>query len=129
MEAQKVKSDLAIVPQTYAGDATYESQIDTAKDRDARAILQKNIEINKQLDQSDGNKKIYIGQAGYKNYIAKKESQVGGNKYTGTQGPIRAQTWARSICRFDYQPDICKDYKETGYCGYGGWHAYSSENG
>ena len=21
--------------------------------------------------------------------------------------------------RFDYQPDICKDYKETGYCGYG----------
>ena len=22
-------------------------------------------------------------------------------------------------CRFDYQPDICKDYKETGYCGYG----------
>ena len=23
------------------------------------------------------------------------------------------------MCRFDYQPDICKDYKETGYCGYG----------
>ncbi|KAI8809908.1 hypothetical protein BJ742DRAFT_657949, partial [Cladochytrium replicatum] len=21
--------------------------------------------------------------------------------------------------RFDYQQDICKDYKETGYCGYG----------
>merc|ERR1712224_945549 len=21
--------------------------------------------------------------------------------------------------RLDYQPDICKDYKETGYCGYG----------
>lgn len=21
--------------------------------------------------------------------------------------------------RFDYQPDICKDYKETGFCGYG----------
>jgi RING finger protein 113A len=36
-----------------------------------------------------------------------------------TQGPIRAQTWARAICRFDYQPDICKDYKETGFCGYG----------
>lgn len=25
----------------------------------------------------------------------------------------------RMISRFDYQPDICKDYKETGYCGYG----------
>ena len=22
--------------------------------------------------------------------------------------------------RWDYQPDICKDYKETGYCGFGG---------
>ena len=21
--------------------------------------------------------------------------------------------------RFDYQPDVCKDYKETGYCGFG----------
>ena len=25
----------------------------------------------------------------------------------------------RTTIRFDYQPDICKDYKETGYCGYG----------
>jgi len=25
----------------------------------------------------------------------------------------------RAICRFDYQPDVCKDYKETGFCGYG----------
>lgn len=25
----------------------------------------------------------------------------------------------RMTCRFDYQPDICKDYKETGFCGYG----------
>jgi hypothetical protein len=23
------------------------------------------------------------------------------------------------LCRFDYQPDICKDYKETGFCSYG----------
>lgn len=39
--------------------------------------------------------------------------------FCSTQGPIRAQTWARAISRFDYQPDICKDYKETGFCGYG----------
>jgi hypothetical protein len=25
----------------------------------------------------------------------------------------------RTISRFDFQPDICKDYKETGYCGFG----------
>lgn len=34
-------------------------------------------------------------------------------------GPLRAPTHIRSSVRVDYQPDICKDYKETGYCGFG----------
>jgi len=33
-------------------------------------------------------------------------------------GPQKASS-ARAISRFDYQPDLCKDYNETGYCGYG----------
>jgi len=33
-------------------------------------------------------------------------------------GPQKSST-ARAISRFDYQPDLCKDYNETGYCGYG----------
>lgn len=36
------------------------------------------------------------------------------------KGPIRAPSNLRSTVRWDYQPDICKDYKETGYCGFGG---------
>ena len=24
-----------------------------------------------------------------------------------------------SYCRWDYAPDICKDFKETGFCGFG----------
>ena len=34
-------------------------------------------------------------------------------------GPIRPSGNVRVTCRFDYQPDICKDYKETGFCGFG----------
>mmetsp|Transcript_43972 Transcript_43972/g.70379 ORF Transcript_43972/g.70379 Transcript_43972/m.70379 type:complete len:235 (-) Transcript_43972:1847-2551(-) len=34
-------------------------------------------------------------------------------------GPIRAPAHLRVTSRFDYQPDTCKDYKETGYCGFG----------
>lgn len=34
-------------------------------------------------------------------------------------GPQRSVGHLRANVRFDYQPDICKDYKETGYCGYG----------
>lgn len=36
------------------------------------------------------------------------------------KGPIRAPSNLRATVRWDYQPDICKDYKETGFCGFGG---------
>lgn len=35
------------------------------------------------------------------------------------RGPIRAPSNLRATVRWDYQPDICKDYKETGFCGFG----------
>ncbi|RLN67090.1 hypothetical protein BBJ28_00009930 [Nothophytophthora sp. Chile5] len=119
VQTRLIESEREIVPQQYAGDATYETQIDTQKDRDARAVMERSIKANADGSAELESGKVYRGQAAYKNYITKKESQIGMNKYTGTQGPIRAQTWARAISRFDYQPDICKDYKETGFCGYG----------
>ncbi|CAH0490519.1 unnamed protein product [Peronospora farinosa] len=119
VQKQLIESEREIVPQQYAGDATYETQIDTEKDRDARAVMERSIKANQDGSADVDSGKVYRGQAAYKSYITKKESQIGMNKYTGTQGPIRAQTWARAISRFDYQPDICKDYKETGFCGYG----------
>lgn len=63
----------------------------------------------------------YKGLAGYKEYL-----QGGGSAATSIigvrgnrAGPVRPQVNVRISSRFDYQPDICKDYKETGYCGYG----------
>lgn len=38
----------------------------------------------------------------------------GAEKGSGAHGPLRASTNVRMTVRFDYQPDICKDYKETG---------------
>ncbi|KAG1693640.1 hypothetical protein DVH05_023044 [Phytophthora capsici] len=119
VQTRLIESEREIVPQQYAGDATYETQIDTEKDRDARAVMERSIQANQDGSADADSGKVYRGQAAYKSYVTKKESQIGMNKYTGTQGPIRAQTWARAISRFDYQPDICKDYKETGFCGYG----------
>lgn len=34
-------------------------------------------------------------------------------------GPQRVSQFVRTTIRIDYQPDICKDYKETGFCSYG----------
>ena len=36
------------------------------------------------------------------------------------KGPVRAPAHLRATVRWDYQPDICKDFKETGFCGFGG---------
>lgn len=44
-------------------------------------------------------------------------------------GPIKAPTNIRTTARFDYQPDICKDYKETGFCGYGDTCIYLHDRG
>ncbi|XP_072474322.1 E3 ubiquitin-protein ligase RNF113A-like [Notamacropus eugenii] len=35
------------------------------------------------------------------------------------KGPMRAPAHLRATVRWDYQPDVCKDYKETGFCGFG----------
>ena len=85
MDERRIQSNRRIVPQSYAGDATYESQIDTEKDRDHRAVLERNVALNKESDESkDG---LYKGRAGYKNYIQKDEAQIGMNKFTGYVGP------------------------------------------
>jgi len=34
-------------------------------------------------------------------------------------GPQRNTSTIRTVTIVDYQPDVCKDYKETGYCGFG----------
>ena len=40
-------------------------------------------------------------------------------KFGQSHGPMRASANVRTTTRFDYDPSICKDYKETGTCGYG----------
>ena len=44
---------------------------------------------------------------------------MGAEKGAGTHGPLRAPTNVRFTFLMDYKPDVCKDYKETGYCGFG----------
>lgn len=41
------------------------------------------------------------------------------NKKKKPFGPMQAPAHIRASVRVDYQADICKDYKETGYCGFG----------
>jgi RING finger protein 113A len=100
--------------QKYSGDATATSEIDTAKDRDARAILERCATQNGPDAPMSG---VYKGLNSYTKFSrAVEPAELGGiAKRSGTQGPIRAPAFIRTTSRFDYQPNICKDYKETGF--------------
>lgn len=56
----------------------------------------------------------YKGAANYQSFIQKNP-----NAPTKQFGPIKAPTNVRTITYMDYAPDVCKDYKLTGYCGFG----------
>lgn len=99
--------------------ATATNEVDTELDRDAQAIHQRSIEVNKELE-GKADDKIYRGLNNYTQFYKKKDSVLG-NASSGMvrNGPIRAPAHLRATVRWDYQPDICKDYKETGFCGFG----------
>jgi RING finger protein 113A len=120
------------------GGATRALETETEYDRDNRAIKERMIQQAAELQQQDqeggpgprgangddaptAGEAVYRGMTGYKDYRAgfRRENTVGGHKATGTHGPLRASAHVRMSIRVDYQPDICKDYKETGYCGFG----------
>eukprot|EP00037_Helgoeca_nana_P002010 m.31192 g.31192 ORF g.31192 m.31192 type:complete len:375 (-) comp12296_c0_seq1:2887-4011(-) len=99
--------------------ATATLQTETEFDRDAQAIFERQQAITTELkDKADD--KIYRGLNGYQ-MLNERTDTVGGNAYKGatSKGPVRASMSIRNTVRWDYAPDICKDYKETGFCGYG----------
>lgn len=58
----------------------------------------------------------YRGQNAYKTHI-KKSTEVPKAMRVGPQRSNNSTI--RTVTIVDYQPDVCKDYKETGYCGFG----------
>ncbi|NXH00503.1 R113A protein, partial [Loxia leucoptera] len=104
-------------PEDMGATAGYE--LDTEKDKDAQAIFERSQKIQEELRGKEDDK-IYRGINNYVKYVKPKGTLMG-NASSGTarKGPIRAPEHLRATVRWDYQPDICKDYKETGFCGFG----------
>lgn len=63
---------------------------------------------------------LYHGAKSYSSYLPTRDSGQS-SKFTAAaaKGPIRGTQHIRTVTTMDYQPDVCKDYKETGYCGFG----------
>lgn len=61
--------------------------------------------------ESDG---TYKGTSNYQSFIQKNP-----NAPSKIVGPVKAPTNIRTITVTDFAPDVCKDYKQTGFCGFG----------
>jgi RING finger protein 113A len=106
-------------PRDMGATATYE--LDTEFDRDTQAAFERAQKINEELKKKETDDKVYRGLNNYQQFYEKKDTALG-NASSGlarNKGPIRAPKNLRATVVWDYQPDICKDYKETGYCGFG----------
>eukprot|EP00069_Balaena_mysticetus_P017758 bmy_10758T0 len=114
---KSTRSAKPVGPEDMGATAVYE--LDTEKERDAQAIFERSQKIQEELRGKEDDK-IYRGINNYQKYMKPKDTSMG-NASSGMvrKGPIRAPEHLRATVRWDYQPDICKDYKETGFCGFG----------
>jgi len=90
------------------------------KDQGATVEMQKK-ELEHEITQgkvlnAEG-QEIYKGEDYYHDMSGTSTKKVRAN--SGSKGPQKPQVNVLPSCRFDYEPSVCKDYKETGYCGYG----------
>ncbi|KAI1872191.1 uncharacterized protein JN550_003910 [Neoarthrinium moseri] len=100
------------VPITSANDATKQSNW---YEEDAN-LLGKTRPVPKDAadNATQGPDGTYKGLANRTTFIQKNP-----NAPTRTVGPIKAPTNIRTITVTDFAPDVCKDYKQTGFCGFG----------
>lgn len=56
----------------------------------------------------------YRGTTNYQSFIQKNPDSAGKQF-----GPMKAATNIRTVTFTDMAPDVCKDYKKTGFCGFG----------
>ncbi|XP_055974758.1 E3 ubiquitin-protein ligase RNF113A-like [Sorex fumeus] len=114
---QSTRSAKPAGPEDMGATATF--QQDTERERDAQAIFERSQKIQEERRGKEDDK-IYRGINNYHKYMQPKDMSMG-NASSGMvrKGPIRAPEHLRATVRWDYQPDICKDYKETGFCGFG----------
>lgn len=56
----------------------------------------------------------YSGQTTYSDFLSKNPDAP-----KRSMGPVKGPTNIRTITVTDFAPDVCKDYKQTGFCGFG----------
>ncbi len=93
-------------------DATKTSNWFDEQNPDAKSLL--GTTRAKPPTEGDEASGAYKGAASYQSFIKKNPDAP-----NRTVGPVKAPTNIRTITVTDFAPDVCKDYKQTGFCGFG----------
>ena len=64
--------------------------------------------------EAEGPDGTYKGVANYQSFIQKNPDRA-----AKQVGPVKGSSNVRTITVTDFAPDVCKDYKQTGFCGFG----------
>ncbi|KOS22336.1 Pre-mRNA-splicing factor cwc24 [Escovopsis weberi] len=105
------------VPIASSNDATKQSNWydEDAKDAlSAKSLLGSTRSRAQATDAGDQPDGTYKGLANKTSFIQRNPDAP-----RKTVGPIKAPTNIRTITITDYAPDVCKDYRITGFCGFG----------
>ena len=96
-------------------DATKQSNWYDEEDKEAALLGRRKKPAAATDDDPVADDGTYTGNKGYGSFI-KKSADAASRKPVG---PVKASTNIRTITITDYAPDVCKDYKLTGFCGFG----------
>ena len=129
-ESFSYESDRKIAPHGPADQgATLQFELETEEEREKALQKKKEQQSSLPTEVGDGGgkvMKVYRGIANYRKYHSESRDVPKAMR----SGPVRPSgTNVRAVTPMDYQPDICKDYKETGFCGYGDNCIYMHDRG
>jgi RING finger protein 113A len=99
---------------TSTNDATKQSNWFDEGSKDSlssKSLLGTTRALSKESQMPDG---TYKGLANQASYIQKNPDAP-----TRSVGPMKAPTNVRTVTVIDYAPDVCKDFKTSGFCGFG----------
>lgn len=96
---------------------------------DPRDALRRQVQISEDIKSGKLDPKVYRGQKGYAIYNVKNENDIANSKWTGSIGPIKTQTHFKFSAKMDYNPSLCKDFHDTGYCVFGDSCIYQHDRG
>jgi RING finger protein 113A len=124
-------STRSAAPQEYGGGAFATVEIHASTVSDARAVAERvaataSASAAAERDEETASLSVYRGLSAAKASVRPKSLD---DVRSAQTGPLRAPSNLRVTSVFDYKPDVCKDYKETGYCGYGDTCIYMHDRG